>query len=65
MITFQRVVFTNLNFCRVQSIMLKKITLVIAGGVSLGTFEAGAITELLYALEEHNKKDPENRFSSM
>ena len=29
----------------------KNITLIIAGGVSLGSYEAGVLTELLYALE--------------
>ena len=32
----------------------KKIALILAGGVSLGSYEAGVLTELLYALETLN-----------
>ena len=41
---------------------VQRISLIIAGGVSLGAFEAGAITEILYAVEHINttcrKGDP-------
>jgi predicted acylesterase/phospholipase RssA len=34
----------------------RKIALILAGGVSLGSYEAGVLTELLYALERLNEK---------
>jgi predicted acylesterase/phospholipase RssA len=33
---------------------VRKIALILAGGVSLGSYEAGVLTELLYALETLN-----------
>ncbi len=33
---------------------VNRISLIIAGGVSLGAYEAGVLTELLYALEQLN-----------
>lgn len=41
---------------------MKKITLIIAGGVSLGAFEAGAVTELLYAIEQYHRKNQRKAF---
>ena len=38
---------------------MKKVALIIAGAVSLGSYEAGALTELLYALDKLNKKSNE------
>jgi len=38
----------------------KKIALVIAGGVSLGSYEAGVLTELLYALDTLNQAAKDN-----
>ena len=32
----------------------RKIALILAGGVSLGSYEAGVLTELLYALQSLN-----------
>lgn len=40
----------------------RRIALVIAGGVSLGSFEAGALSELLWALETVNRQAGERRF---
>ena len=36
--------------------MVRKIAVILAGGVSLGTFEAGVMTELLYALDTLNRR---------
>ena len=38
---------------------LTKISLIMTGAVSLGSFEAGAVTELLYALDFHRKNGKE------
>ncbi len=38
------------------SVRTVKIALVMAGGVSLGSFEAGVVTELLYALDTLNRR---------
>ncbi len=40
----------------------RKIALIIAGGVSLGSYEAGVLTELLYLLDQYNKRKNEERF---
>lgn len=40
----------------------RKIAVTIAGGVSLGSYEAGALTELLYALETLNKRPGQPRY---
>lgn len=42
--------------------MVKPITLILAGGVSLGTYEGGVVSELLFALEQENQKHPEDPF---
>ena len=39
---------------------MKKLALVISGAVSLGSYEAGVIYELLAALANHNAQHPEN-----
>ena len=38
----------------------RKIALILAGGVSLGSYEAGVLTELLYALEALNQRAEAN-----
>ncbi|MFQ5451430.1 MAG: patatin-like phospholipase family protein [Nitrospinaceae bacterium] len=40
----------------------RKIALIIAGGVSLGSYESGVLTEFLYALDTLNKESDSERF---
>ena len=40
----------------------RKIALIIAGGVSLGSYEGGVLTELLYQLDRYNRREQGNRY---
>jgi predicted acylesterase/phospholipase RssA len=40
----------------------RKIALIIAGGVSLGAYEGGVLTEILYQLDRYNRRDEGNSY---
>ena len=40
--------------------MSKKLAITVSGAVSLGSFEAGVMYEIIHAIGQHNSKLPEN-----
>lgn len=44
-----------------QKVVEQRVALAISGAVSLGSYEAGVMYELIKAFKEHNEKDPYNK----